>query len=146
MTSDVTALLLPQLGLRWIAAIKCFALPCYRPRFIAVTYLVTDPTPARASDPAFCRSLACVEWSCFACCAFYRPSPSPGQRPPFCRSLACVEYLQASWCCGGALCVLRFTLPRYRPRYIAITYLVALRYIVLLILLARKCLSRYRPA
>ena len=30
-----------------------FALPRYRPRYIAVTYLVTDPTPARASDPLF---------------------------------------------------------------------------------------------
>ena len=45
------------------------ALPCYRPRHIAVTYLVTDPIPAQARDPPFCRSLACVEnlrssWSC----------------------------------------------------------------------------------
>ena len=71
-----------------------FALPRYRPRYIAVTYLVTDPTPTRASDP------------------------------PFFRSLACVEKLQASWCSGGALCVLRFALARYRPRYIAVTYLV----------------------
>ena len=29
-----------------------FALPRYIPRYIAVTYLVTDPTPTRASDPA----------------------------------------------------------------------------------------------
>ena len=50
-----------------------FALPRYRPRYIAVTYLVTDPAPARASDPAFCRSLACVEAGAaearFASCA-----------------------------------------------------------------------------
>ena len=30
-----------------------FALPRYRPRYVAVTHLVTDPTPARASDPLF---------------------------------------------------------------------------------------------
>ena len=38
-----------------------FALPRYTPRYIAIIYLVTDPTPARASNPAFRRSLACVE-------------------------------------------------------------------------------------
>ena len=30
-----------------------FVLPRYRHRYIAVTYLVADPTPARASDPLF---------------------------------------------------------------------------------------------
>ena len=35
-----------------------FALPRCRPRYIAVTYLVTDPTPARASDPPVCHRLA----------------------------------------------------------------------------------------
>ena len=89
------------------AAQARFALPRYRPRDIAVTYLVSDPTPARASDPAFRRSFA--------------------------------------------LCVLRFALPHYRPRYIAITHLAVLRYIVLLILLVRTVTDlrdkdlRYRP-
>ena len=38
----------------------CFALSRCRPRYIADTYLVADPTPVRASDPPFCHSC----WSC----------------------------------------------------------------------------------
>ena len=47
------------------------------------------------------------------CIPRYTPNPSPD--PAFRRSLACVELPQSSWSCGGALCVLRFALPRYRP-------------------------------
>ena len=71
----------------------CF-LPRYRPRYTAVTYLVTDPQTSLHSRYI----------------PRYRPNPSPGQRSPFLPQL-------------GALCVLRFALPRYRPGYIAVTHL-----------------------
>ena len=54
-----------------------FALPRYRSRYIAVTYLVADPTPALASDPLFaaawlalnsCKQAGAVE-ARFAYCA-----------------------------------------------------------------------------
>ena len=88
--------------------------PRYRPRCVAVTYLVADPTPARASDPPFCR---CHEAGaaevCFASLRTslhsrhtprYRPNQPQARDPPFCRRS------------GNTLCVLRFALPRYRPR------------------------------
>ena len=49
----------------------------------------------------------------------YRPSPSPGQRPLF-----AAAWLALNSCNQGVLCVLGFALPRYRPRYITVTYLV----------------------
>ena len=51
----------------------------------------------------------------------YRPNPSPGQRP---HRLACVDSCNQAGA-AEALCVLRFALPRFRPRYVAVTYLVA---------------------
>ena len=58
-----------------------FALPRYRPCYIAVTYLVADPTPARASDPLFAAA-----WLALLSAVTYLvadPTPSPGQRPRF---------------------------------------------------------------
>ena len=89
----------PLFAAAWLAlnraAEACFAccallFPCDRPRYISVTYLDADPTPARASPPLFAAAWLALK----------------------------------SWCCGGALCVLRFALPRYRPGCIAVTYLV----------------------
>ena len=46
-----------SLELRRRFGVLRFALPRHRPRYTAVTYLVTEPTPARACDPPFFPSL-----------------------------------------------------------------------------------------
>ena len=92
-----------------------FVSPCYRPRYIAVAYLVTDPAPACwASDPPFCRSLlALSSWCCGGtlCVLSFGPATL----------LFAAAWLALSSCnqsgAAKAPCVLRFALPRYRPRY-----------------------------
>ena len=115
----------------------------YRPRYTAVTYLVTDATTARlvlrrrALRTAF--RFASLQTSLHSrYIPRYRRNHGPAgaaeARFAYCVSLCLVTDLvtqplhtslqtqpRPGWCCGGARCVLRFALPRYRPRYIAVT-------------------------
>ena len=50
------------------------ALPRYRPRYTAVAYLVTDPTPAWASDPLFAAAVLLIPILVMKCLSRYTPA------------------------------------------------------------------------
>ena len=64
-----------------------FALPRdrFRPRYIAVSYLVTDPAPARASDPFFAAA-----WLALSSC---KQAGAAEARFAYCASLCLVTDL-----------------------------------------------------
>ena len=90
------------------------------PRRTFVTDLVTDLCNKtrwlHTSDEQTAWLVACPSLH-----TLLQTQPQPG--PATC--LFAAAWLQSSWSCGGALCILRFALPRYRSRYIAVTHLDA---------------------
>ena len=114
-------------------------LPRYTPRYMAVTYLVTDPPSPRLACVGY---LQLANWSCggallcyalllillHACCIPRdKPDTRLGERAPFCRRLACIAVaafklelrrcaLRTALCNASSHASLhsRF-IPRYRP-------------------------------
>ena len=105
-----------------------FALPCYRPRYIPATYLVTDPTQARDAGAAearfaYCALLCLVYGPRYMWPSHYLPQtqPQPGPATPlFAVVIAAIKLELQRVALRTSLCFASLQTPlhsRYIPRY-----------------------------